>query len=290
MKMRRSLLFMPGNNPSMLLAGNLFGADGVILDLEDAVAPTEKDAARVLVAQALKNIEYGECEKIVRINPLDTFGQEDIPFIAKCSPDTLLVPKVECAADIQKVDELLAAGELNPGKIKLIALLETPRGIANSYEIASASKRLVALALGAEDYTASLGSKRTKEGDEIYAARMSVINSAAAFGLQSIDTPFTDSADEEGLIADTTLAKALGFKGKLAINPRQIDGIHEVFNPTQADITWAQRVISALEQAKSEGLGVASLGGKMIDAPVANRAQVVLDLALRAGLISKEDI
>lgn len=290
MRMRRSLLFMPGNNPAMLLAGNLFEADGVILDLEDAVAPTEKDAARILVAHALKTIDYGNCEKVVRINPLDTYGLEDIPFIAKCMPDTLLVPKVESAADIQQVTALLEKQGETAQNIKLIALLETPKGIANAYEIAGSSSRLVALALGAEDYTAFLGAKRTKSGEEIFAARMAIINAAAAFSLQSIDTPFTDAADDEGLIVDTQLAKSLGFKGKLSINPRQIEGIHEVFNPTLEDINWARKVINALEQAKNAGLGVASLGGKMIDAPVANRANIVLDLALRAGLISKEDL
>ena len=290
MRMRRSLLFMPGNNPAMLLAGNLFEADGVILDLEDAVAPTEKDAARILVAQALKTIDYGTCEKVVRVNPLDTYGLEDIPFIAKCAPDTLLIPKVESGADIKKVTELLDGHGAVANNIKLIALLETPRGIANAYEIAGASSRLVALALGAEDYTAFLGAKRTKSGEEIFAARMAIVNAAAAFSLQSIDTPFTDAADDEGLVEDTRLAKALGFKGKLSINPRQIEGIHAVFNPTLEDINWARKVVNALEQAKNAGLGVASLGGKMIDAPVANRANIVLDLALRAGLISKEDL
>ena len=290
MRMRRSLLFMPGNNPAMLLAGNLFEADGVILDLEDAVAPTEKDAARILVAQALKTIDYGTCEKVVRVNPLDTYGLEDIPFIAKCAPDTLLIPKVESGADIKKVTELLDGQGAVANNIKLIALLETPRGIANAYEIAGASSRLVALALGAEDYTAFLGAKRTKSGEEIFAARMAIVNAAAAFSLQSIDTPFTDAADDEGLVEDTRLAKALGFKGKLSINPRQIEGIHTVFNPTLEDINWARKVVNALEQAKNAGLGVASLGGKMIDAPVANRANIVLDLALRAGLISKEDL
>ena len=290
MRMRRSLLFMPGNNPAMLLAGNLFEADGVILDLEDAVAPTEKDAARILVAQALKTIDYGTCEKVVRVNPLDTYGLEDIPFIAKCAPDTLLIPKVESGADIKKVTELLDGQGAVANNIKLIALLETPRGIANAYEIAGASSRLVALALGAEDYTAFLGAKRTKSGEEIFAARMAIVNAAAAFSLQSIDTPFTDAADDEGLVEDTRLAKALGFTGKLSINPRQIEGIHAVFNPTLEDINWARKVVNALEQAKNAGLGVASLGGKMIDAPVANRANIVLDLALRAGLISKEDL
>ena len=290
MRMRRSLLFMPGNNPAMLLAGDLFEADGVILDLEDAVAPTEKDAARILVAHALKTVDYGSCEKIVRINPLDTYGLEDIQFIAQCSPDTLLVPKVESGADIQQVAALLDKQTTTAKNIKIIALLETPKGIANAYEIANSSPRLVALALGAEDYTAFLGAKRTKEGKEIFAARMAVVNAAAAFSLQSIDTPFTDAADDEGLVTDTQLAKSLGFKGKLSINPRQIEWIHEVFNPTLEDINWARKVVNALEQAKNAGLGVASLAGKMIDAPVANRANIVLDLALRAGLIGKEDL
>lgn len=285
MDLRRTMLFMPGNNPGMLQNGGVFGADAIILDLEDAVAPQEKDAARLLVAQSLKTVDYGTSEKIVRINPLDTFARKDIEDIVPCRPDALLVPKVESPEDIQEVARLVAAAE-KPGQapVKLIALLETPCGIAEAYRIAKADKRVVALAFGAEDYTASLGAKRTKEGTEIFSARTIVVNSAAAAGIQSIDTPFTDVNDREGLIADTLLAKQLGFKGKLSINPRQIDDIHNVFNPTEQDINWAERVIKAIRKAEAEGSGVASLDGKMVDAPIVARAERILFLARLLGL------
>ncbi len=285
MDLRRTMLFMPGNNPGMLQNGGVFGADAIILDLEDAVAPLEKDAARLLVSKALKTVDYANSEKVVRINPLDTFGRQDIPAIVPCRPDAILVPKVEKAEDIHEVVRLVAAAE-QPGQtpVKLIALLETPSGIAESYQIAKADERVVALAFGAEDYTASLGAKRTKEGTEIFSARTTVVNSAAAAGIQSIDTPFTDVNDREGLIADTDLAKRLGFKGKLAINPRQVDDIHSVFNPTERDIDWAQRVLRAIRKAEAEGSGVASLDGKMVDAPIVARAERILFLARLLGL------
>ncbi|MEL7633476.1 MULTISPECIES: aldolase/citrate lyase family protein [Sporomusa] len=290
MDLRRTMLFMPGNNPGMLQNGGVFGADALILDLEDAVAPQEKDAARLLVAQALQTVDYAASEKVVRINPLDTFAAEDIKAIVPCRPDALLVPKVEKPEDIIEVVRMAAAAE-QPGQppVKLIALLETPAGIAEAYRIAKADARVVALAFGAEDYTAALGAKRTKEGTEIFSARSIVVNSAAAAGIQSIDTPFTDVNDREGLIEDTELAKQLGFKGKLAINPRQIDDIHKVFNPTEKDIDWAQRVIKSIRKAEAEGSGVASLDGKMVDAPIVARAERILYLARLLGL-AKEGV
>ncbi|GMA98521.1 aldolase/citrate lyase family protein [Pelosinus sp. IPA-1] len=288
MDLRRSMLFIPGNNPGMLQNGGVFGADSVILDLEDAVAPMEKDAARFLIAHALQTVDYGTSEKVVRINPLDTFAAEDIKAIVPCCPDAILVPKVESAADIHQVVSMIAAVE-KPGQtpVKIIALLETPCGIAEAYSIAKADKRVVALSLGAEDYTAGLGAMRTREGNEIFTARTLVINAAAAAGIQSIDTPYTDANDEEGLLADTKLAKSLGFKGKLSINPRQIDTIHNVFNPSMSDIDWAEQVIHAIRKAEAEGSGVASLNGKMVDLPIVNRAERILHLARLLGLIEE---
>jgi citrate lyase subunit beta/citryl-CoA lyase len=289
MDLRRSMLFIPGNNPGMLQNGGVFGADSVILDLEDAVAPMEKDAARFLVAHALRTVDYGCSETVIRINPLDTFAADDIKAIVPCCPDTILVPKVESADDIHKVSAMIAAAE-KPGQtpVKIIALLETPCGIVEAYPIAKANSRVVALALGAEDYTAGLGAMRTKEGTEIFTVRTMLINAAAAAGVQSIDTPYTDANDEEGLLNDTLLAKRLGFKGKLSINPRQIDVIHNVFNPSLSDIDWAQQVIYAIRKAESEGSGVASLNGKMVDLPIVNRAERILHLAQLLGLMEGE--
>lgn len=285
MDLRRSMLFIPGNSPGMLQNGGVFGADSVILDLEDAVAPTEKDAARYLISQALCTVDYGTSEKVVRINPLDTFAAEDIKAIVPCKPDALMVPKVQSAEDIHQAVRLIEQAEL-PGQtpVKIIALLETPQGIAEAYAIAQAHERVAALALGAEDYTAALGATRTKDGQEIFTVRTMLVNAAAAAGIQSIDTPYTDANDDEGLLADTKLAKQLGFKGKLSINPRQIDVIHSVFNPSPSDIDWAEQVIVAIEKAKAEGSGVASLNGKMVDLPIVNRAERILHLARLLGL------
>ncbi len=291
MDLRRSMLFIPGNSPGMLQNGGVFGADSVILDLEDAVAPTEKDAARLLVSHALRTVDYGTSEKVVRINPLDTFAAEDIKMIVPCKPDALMVPKVQSAQDIHQAVRFIENAE-QPGQapVKIIALLETPQGIAEAYSIASAHKRVAALALGAEDYTAALGATRTKEGQEIFTVRNMIINAAAAAGIQSIDTPYTDANDDDGLLADTQLAKQLGFKGKMSINPRQIDVIHGVFNPSPSDIEWAEQVILAIEQAKAEGSGVASLNGKMVDLPIVNRAERILHLARLLGLTEGETV
>ena len=288
LKLRRSMLFIPGNNPGMLQNGGVFGADSVILDLEDAVAPTEKDAARFLIAHALRTVDYGCSETVVRINPLDTFAAEDIKAIVPCRPDAILVPKVESAADIHAAVKMISAAELpSQTPVKIIALLETPKGIIEAYNIALADPRVVALALGAEDYTAGLGAMRTKEGTEIFTARTIVVNAAAAADVQSIDTPFTDANDEEGLFIDTQLAKHLGFKGKMSINPRQVEAIHTVFNPSISDIDWAEQVIDAINKAQAEGSGVASLNGKMVDLPIVNRAKRTLHLAQLLGLIGE---
>ena len=276
----RSMLFVPGNNPAMLQAAGVFGADAVILDLEDAVALREKDAARFLVAEALHSVDFKTSSKVVRINTLETGGIEDLRRIVACAPAAVLAPKVQSAADIQAVAgllELLEKPEQAP--VKIIALIETPRGLAEAYAVATAHPRLVALAFGAEDYTAALGAKRTRDGLEIMSARSMLINAAAAAGVAAIDTPFTDINEEAGLRADVALARQLGYKGKLAIHPRQVDIIHEVMNPSAEEIRWAQRVLAVLRQAELEGAGAVSLDGKMIDAPIELRARHVLKLA-----------
>jgi citrate lyase subunit beta / citryl-CoA lyase len=286
MAIRRSMLFLPGNNPGMLQNGGVFGADAVILDLEDAVAPMEKDAARLLVAHALTNVDYEGSEKAVRINPLDTpMARDDISDIVPCAPDVILLPKVQSGADIREAVALIAAAEL-PGQepVKLIALIETPRGLAEAYNIAIADPRVTALAFGAEDYTAGLGAIRTKEGNEILVARSLVVNAAAAAGIDALDTPYTDTNDEVGLARDTAVAKQFGFRGKICINPRQIDIVHSVFNPSSREISWAEQVVDAIRRAEEQGSGVISVDGKMVDAPIVNRAERILQLASLLGL------
>lgn len=285
MVIRRSMLFIPGNNPGMLQNGGVFGADTIILDLEDAVAPQEKLSARLLVSHALKYIDYGSSEKVVRINPLDSVAIADIKAIVPCRPDALLVPKVQSGNDIKEVASLISNSETSDQKpVEIIALIETPKGLSEAYNIALADKRVVALAFGAEDYTAFLGAIRTKEGAEILSARSSLVNAAAAAGIDAIDTPVTDVNDEETLIKDTRLSKQLGFKGKFAINPRQVDTIHSIFNPSDKEISWAERVKHAIFQAEKQGSGVISVDGKMVDLPIANRAERILQLAQILGL------
>jgi len=292
-KLRRSMLFMPGNNPGMLQDAAILGADSIILDLEDAVSLTEKDSARILVREAIKTIDYSEVEVVVRINPLDTeYGPLDVDVIARVKPDTLMIPKAN-EEGIKLVDKMLDRIETEvgylPGSIKLIALIETAIGLENVYNVILASKRVVAVLLGAEDLTSDLGIERTKEGQEIFYARNKVANACRALKVDSIDTPFTDTFDDEGLAKDTAKAKSLGLTGKSAINPRQIEIIHSVFAPTEAELKHAMRVLDAMEEAEKEGKGVCSLDGKMIDAPIINRANCTIDQCVRLGLIRGED-
>lgn len=288
MRLRRSMLFMPGNNPNMLQNAGVLGSDTVILDLEDAVAPGEKDAARFLVAEALVNTDFYGAEKVVRINSLDSFGQDDLPVIIPARPDGVVLPKVQEAADIQTLDEILSALERQHGltqHVAIFALIETPLGLCNALSIARASKRVQGLLLGAEDFTAAINAIRTKEGQEILYARAALVAAAYAAGVQAVDTPFTDINDEEGLETDTRLARQLGFTAKLVINPRQLAAIHAIFTPDEKEVEWAQRVVQALEDAKAKGLGAVAVDGKMVDLPIVTRANRILDIAKTVGLI-----
>lgn len=288
-KLRRTMLFMPGNNPGMLQNAPILGADSVILDLEDAVSLTEKDAARALVCGAIKNLDYSQVELVVRINPLDTeFGPTDLEEIAKVKPDTILVPKAteeqikEAEGIISRVEEEQG---FEKGSIKLFGLIETAYGLETVYDVAISSDRLEGLLLGAEDLTSDFGIKRTKESDEIFYARSRFSAACRAARIDAVDTPFTDTNDYEALELDTQKAKNIAFTGKSAINPRQIDTIHSVFNPTEEEIKYAVRVLEARDEAFAKGLGVFSLNGKMVDAPVINRATTTVELAKTLGII-----
>ena len=288
-KLRRTMLFMPGNNPGMLQTAGILGADSIILDLEDAVSLTEKDSARILVREAIKNVSYDNVEVVVRINPLTTeFSNEDIDVIARVKPDTIMVPKAT-EEELEEVDRRLTKIEeeegFEVGSIKLFPIAESAYGVENIYSIIKSSKRVVGVLLGGEDYTSDMGIKRTKVGEDIFYARNRVAIACKAAGVDAIDTPFTDTNDLEGLIVDTNKAKSLGMTGKASINPRQIDGIHSVYAPTAAEIRHAERVLEAMEEAYSEGKGVFSLDGKMVDAPVINRAKTTVELAKMLGLL-----
>lgn len=282
--MRRTMLFLPSNNPNMIGNGGLLGADSLIFDLEDAVSPDEKDAARELLKNALAAMSFGKCEIIVRINGLDTpYWQEDLRAVVPMKPDAIMPPKVSGAHDIAQLDQALTALEkefgLEAGSTRILALLETAIGVENAYAIASASPRMTGLFLGAEDLTADLRCQRTKQSQEIQYARGRIVCAARAAGIEPYDTPFTDVQDLEGLEKDAAFAKGLGFSGKACISPAHISTVNRVFSPSAAEISYAKDVFAAIEEAKRQGKGAISLRGKMIDAPIVQRARLVLEAA-----------
>lgn len=287
--MRRSMLFLPGNTPNIIVNGEILGADAVILDLEDAVAPTEKDSARILVRNAIGRMGFGKCEVIVRINSIDTaFWKKDLDTIIPVKPSLIMPPKTSCAADVLAVDEYITMLEEKLGMEKntvgLIPLIETALGVENAFNIASASERVKAIFLGGEDLTADLHCKRTKEGNEIAYARSRMVMAARAAGVEVYDTPFTDVNDDEGIWVDAQYAKSLGFTGKSAISPRHVKAINSVFSPSQKDIDYAYEVMEAIRIGKRQGKGAVALRGKMIDAPIVARAQQTIAMAEELGL------
>ncbi len=272
----------------MLINAGCLGADAVIFDLEDAVSPAEKDAARILVRNTMRYSELF-CEKIVRINSVDTeYWREDIDTVLPEHPDLILLPKAATPRDVLTLDGYMSEVEskigLAAGSVGIIALIETALGVENAFVIASATDRVKGLFLGAEDLTADLQCKRTKGGREIEYARTRLVVAARAAGVDVYDTPFTDVNDDEGIVADAELAKALGFTGKASISPRHVDVINEVFSPSAAEIDYAYEVIDAIERAKAEGKGAISLRGKMIDAPIVARAERTIAMARALGI------
>lgn len=281
--MKRTLLFVPGNNPGMLLNADIHGADGIILDLEDAVSTDQKDAARILVRNALKTLNYKGCNVIIRINPIGTdYWQSDLDEMIPLKPYAILLPKTCEVSDVQTADEYISEIEkkngIEAGAVKIIPLIETALGLENSFAIARASKRVVGLFLGAEDLTADMRSIRSKAGEEIFYSRQRIVSAARAAEVDAWDTPFTDVNDDDGLLYDAQFAKELGFSGKASISPRHVAGINTVFSPSAAEVEYAMRVIEVIEEAKAQGKGAISLNGKMIDAPIVNRAKNVLEM------------
>lgn len=291
--MRRSMLFLPGNTPNLILNGDSLGADAIILDLEDAVAPDQKDAARVLVRNALKTLEFRGIEKIIRINSLDTpYWKKDLDEMMPCRPELIMTPKTSCAEDVLQFDAYMSETEERLGfeknSVRLMPLIETALGVENAYEIASASDRVVAIFLGAEDLSADLRCERTKEGKEIFYARGRIVMAARAAGKDAYDTPFTDVNDDEGIRADAALAKALGFTGKASISPRHLVAINEAFSPSEEEIDYAYEVLKTIRLAEQQGRGAVALRGKMIDKPIVMRAEQTIKMAEALGL-GRED-
>ena len=267
----------------MLQNAGIYGADTVIFDLEDAVSISEKDAARQLVHNAIKRLDY-PCEVAARINHIQTpFGLSDLQAILPAKPDLIRLPKAESADDIKIIDQIITEAEtmngFAAGSIQMMAAIETAKGLMHAYEIATASPRMVALAIGGEDFIADLKTSRSKGGQELFVARSHLLLAARAAGLQAIDSVFTDANDEETFIAETQMIKGLGFDGKSVINPRQVRLVKEIFSPTEKEIKHAERVLSAYKEALGRNSGVIALDGKMIDTPIVNRAERVLAYA-----------
>lgn len=283
LKLRRAMMFMPGNNPAMLQNAGIYGADTVIFDVEDAVAVSEKDAARQLVHNAIKRLQY-PCEVAVRINHIQTpFGLDDLEVILPAKPDLIRLPKAETGQDIKIIDEIIGEAEAKygfaAGSIGMMAAIETAKGLMHAYEIATASPRMVALAIGGEDFVADLKTSRSREGWELFVARSQLLLAARAAGIQAIDSVFANANDDEGFLAETRLIKQLGFDGKSVINPRQVRMAQEVFTPSEKEIKNAERVLAAYKEALERKSGVVALDGKMIDTPIVTRAERVLAYA-----------
>lgn len=289
-RLRRSLLYVPGNMPSMLQNIGVFRCDAVMIDLEDAVPPAEKDAARRLVRRFLEGYRERNKEVLVRINPLDTrWGFDDLREVLPALPDGVRLPKADTPEVVERLDTRLTEFEeelgLEIGRFKILPSIESAPGVLNCVEVAKSSDRILGLAFGAEDYTASMEIERSKGGEELMNARSRVVWAAKAAGVQAIDTIFADVKDMDGLRRETEIVKGLGYTGKSLVNPRQIDVVHAVFAPKPEEIAHALQVIDAIQRAREMGTGVISLGGKMVDAPVVKRAFRVIRTAHAHGLV-----
>ena len=286
-RLRRSRLYLPGNEPKYFVNAGLHAPDAVILDLEDSVHHAEKDAARLLVRNALRAVDFGAAERMVRINQLP-LGLADLEELVPQSPDLVLIPKVETAGQIAEVDAAITriaqkSGVTRP--IWLMPILESALGIENAFAIATASERICAVTIGLEDYTADLGVVKTATGTESLYARQRVVNAAHAAHIQAIDSVYGDVGDMDGLLRWGEAARAMGFEGMGCIHPMQIEVIHRAFAPLPAELEKALKIVAAFEDAQARGLGVVSLGSKMIDAPVVNRAVKLVARAQQMGLI-----
>lgn len=287
-RLRRSRLYLPGAEPKYFINASLHEPDAVILDLEDSVHRAEKDAARILVRNTLRAVDFRSCERMVRINQLP-LGLEDLADVIGESPDLILIPKVEQSEQVREVDRMIHEIKARNGIIRpiwIMPILESALGIQNAFAVAMASENIAALTIGLEDYTADLGVVKTAEGRESQYARARVVNAARAAGIQAIDSVFGDVADIDGLRRWGEASRAAGFEGMGCIHPGQIRVIHEAFQPTAIEIEKAQRIVAAFEEAQSKGLAVVSLGSKMIDPPVVQRAIKLVERAKAMGAIS----
>ncbi|MFZ3266812.1 MAG: aldolase/citrate lyase family protein [Terriglobales bacterium] len=287
-RLRRSRLYLPGSEPKYYINAALHAPDAVILDLEDSVHRDEKDAARILVRNTLRAVDFGSCERMVRINQLP-LGLEDLAEIVGESPDLILIPKVERPEQVVEADRMIGEIKSRHGILRpvwIMPILESALGIENAFLVAGASENVAALTIGLEDYTADLGVAKTVEGRESQYARARVVNAAHAAGVQAIDSVFGDVGDMNELRRWGEASRALGFEGMGCIHPGQICVIHEAFRPTAAEIEKGRKIVAAFEEAQKKGLAVVSLGSKMIDPPVVQRALKLVERAKAMGAIS----
>ncbi len=280
----RSMLYIPGDSPGMIQHAPVFGADSILLDLEDAVALTEKDAARKIVAFFLREYDFRDLIVTVRVNGADTeFFDDDLTEIIPCVPAAIRIPKCSYPEDVikadRKIEEIEKKNSIPVGKVRIHAMIETAVGVENAFLIASSCPRVQALTLGGQDLTADMGVQKTKEGWELFYSRSRVAVAARAAGVDVYDTVWADISDTEGLFRETQQIVNLGFTGKAAIHPDQIETIHNAFMPDEKEIKKAVRIVEAAEKAKKEGKGVISVEGRMVDAPVVARARHLLELA-----------
>jgi len=289
-RFRFSRLYLPGNTPYMMLNAGIHKPNGIILDLEDAVAPAKKEEARFLVRNALRALNLYGVERMVRINQGER-GIEDLKYIVPHNVHLVLLPKCEDGLDVQRVEEEIVRIRAEKGlkqEIYLMPIIESALGVEKAFEIATASPNVVAMAIGLEDYTADMGVRRTHEAKESFYARTRIVNACHAANIQAIDSVFSDVGDMEALAENVRMSKSLGFEGMGCIHPRQIKVIHDCFAPNAEEVAKAQKIVNAFHKAEEHGLGVVSVGTKMIDPPVVKRHQKIVDLAIKLGFISKE--
>ncbi|MGP6452394.1 citrate (pro-3S)-lyase subunit beta [Streptococcus dysgalactiae subsp. equisimilis] len=293
-RLRRTMMFVPGANAAMLRDAPLFGADSAMFDLEDSVSLKEKDTSRALVHFALKTFDYSSVETVVRVNGLDSCGALDIEAVVLAGVNVIRLPKTETAQDIVDVEAVIERVErengIEVGRTRMMAAIESAEGVLNARDIAKASKRLIGIALGAEDYVTNMKTRRYPDGQELFFARSMILHAARAAGIAAIDTVYSDVNNTEGFQNEVRMIKQLGFDGKSVINPRQIPLVNEIYTPTKKEIVHAKQVIWAIREAESKGSGVISLNGKMVDKPIVERAERVIALATAASVLSEEDI
>lgn len=291
-RLRRTMMFVPGNSPKMINNADLYGADTIMFDVEDSIFVSQKDAARLMVKYALKAIPFN-CETAVRINHVTQtpFGIDDLKAILPSKPDLIRLPKTESVDEVRLVSKMIEEVEQREGfpagSINIICAIESVRGL---YEVRAIAKepRVVAIALGGEDFIADLRTQRTQRGIEFYHARSEILLAARDAGIQAIDTVYAEVANLEGFRQEVTDIKDMGFDGKSVVHPTQISIVHEIYTPTEKQIAHAVKVLACYKDAVANNKGVLAVDGKMIDGPIVVRAERIVAQARAAGILAEE--